>query len=102
MKELTLTKFVALCVQWHQAIDCLSKVQEIEVEGSSKVAPLLTFLEKKAQSLEKINDEQGDKDWTSFLKENGFNFGDWARSRQFRQFLANGESLANFRGHGLW
>ncbi len=100
-----LIKFVTLHVQWPQAIDCLMKVQEIEIEGSSKVskvAPLFGSLEKEAKSLSKENDAQGDKKWKLFLEENGFKFGDWAHSRQFRQFLASGESLANFRGNGLW
>lgn len=95
-----MTKFVALCVHWPQATDCLRKMLDIKEEESPKAISLLAFLEAKARSLMTMDDEQADEAWTSFLKENGFNFGDWMSSRPFRHFLIKGESLAE--GCGIW
>jgi tetratricopeptide (TPR) repeat protein len=97
-----LTKFVALNVHWPQATDCLWKMIKNNKDKAPKVISLLTFLEDEARILANKNDKQGDEGWAQFLKEEGLDFGGWVRSRQFREFLAKGESLAGFEGCGLW
>jgi hypothetical protein len=82
-----LAKFVAMSIQWPHAVDCL----RLKRDGK---ATMLSVLEEQSRKT--------DGNWEEFVGEKGLKLGPWAARRQFREFLAKGDSLCEKEGHGLW
>ncbi|MFX0202324.1 MAG: P-loop NTPase fold protein, partial [Candidatus Hodarchaeota archaeon] len=99
-----LAKFVALSIEWPQALGCLRANSEVYEKGRDQPLSVYACLEKKAFELKKkrIVREKAIEAWDAFIKENGFEFGEWVLEESFREFLANGDMLSQFEGRGLW
>jgi len=98
-----LTKFIALSIQWPQAIDCFRVIAgQADGAGTRISVSTLTLLETKSRSLITADPNQADKDWVAFLNESSFGLGGWAALREFREFLAQGETMGASQGCGLW
>lgn len=99
-----LAKFVALSIEWPQALGCLRANSEVYEKGKDQPLSVYACLEKKAFELKKkrITREKAVEAWDAFIKENGFEFGEWVLDESFREFLATGDMLSQFEGRGLW
>ena len=91
-----LAKFVALSINWPQAIGWLWVPS-----GNSQ--PSLARLEEKAKQLaeNKTEDVSTEKAWADYLGEMGLQQ-EWVLEREFREFLATGEALSKYQGCRLW
>lgn len=99
-----LAKFIALSVHWPQAADYFRLARQLD---DGKSAPdrtaLLGKLEAGAVDLAREQDpDAADLLWIEYLKVLGLEGAGWARARDFRTFLARGESLADYNQSGLW
>jgi len=92
-----LAKFVALSIRWPHAVDCLRAKEVYGADG--KKCTLLALLETRSK---KIGGKTADGAWEKLVGKDGFDMGEWAKGRAFREFLAEGESLCAKEGHGLW
>ena len=99
-----LAKFIALSVHWPQAADYFRLARQLD-DGDgmpTERAALLARLESGARDLTGRDADTADLLWTAYLKVLGLDGATWARTRDFRLFLARGESLADYTQCGLW
>jgi hypothetical protein len=98
--DAVLAKFVALCIYWPHAMDCLRST-EVEKDGSRRPKKsLLELFEERSKALG--DDPAADSVWREFVDEKASKSATWATSRTFRLFLSRGESFCGMQGHGLW
>jgi len=100
----TMAKFVALSIEWPQAIGCLRANSDEFEKGKSKPLSVYACMEKKAYDLQKkkLSMEKRAEQWETFIKEKGFDFGEWVRDVNFLNFLATGKPLNRYTEAGLW
>lgn len=98
----TLAKYIVLCLHSPQAVDCMKKTIDVRENGIYRKMPLLCYLEKQANEIATISDRsKADKKWCNLIDKNGFNLGDWGKSRNFRNLLCEGECLSSMEKCGL-
>ena len=98
-----LTKFVALSIQWPQAGDYLRMSRSETGDGASPdVGSMLAALEHGARDLRNQPAAVADALWESYVKAIRLEPTPWLCSRQLREFLAQGASVGEFTGSGLW
>jgi tetratricopeptide (TPR) repeat protein len=97
-----LAKYIALTIQWPQAAEFLRGTRATRTSAiADKSVSLLNLLEEKSRTI-KGQHEKADAAWVQFLRSEKLDQVEWVATRSFRQFLAQGESLSEIEGCGLW
>jgi uncharacterized caspase-like protein len=98
-----LTKFVALSIQWPQAGDYVRMSRGEQGDGAAgEFGSMLAALEHGARDLRDHPAVAADALWEAYVKAVRLEPTPWLRSRQLREFLAQGASVGEFTGSGLW
>jgi len=96
-----LAKFIALTIQWPQALDCFRIMRDSSEGPGGKSKSLLGVLEDKSRSFAGGH-ATVDSEWSDFLKTQGLPSDGWIASCEFRKFLAEDPSLWGVERCGLW
>lgn len=99
--DILLSKFVALSINWPQAIDCIRISDWGNTRPTGDASSLLSVLEQGSRNLD-ADETKADSAWESLLATHQLSVGDWIKTRAFRQFMAKGEDLGTMQGCGLW
>jgi hypothetical protein len=96
-----ITKFVAFSVQWPQATSLLRRTVEGERTDGRAAQSMLALLEQTAAQLDS-DPSKADEQWATVIEQCNLGTAPWAKSPQFRRYLATGDALSAAANKGLW
>jgi len=96
-----ITKFVAFSVQWPQATSLLRRTVGGERTDGRAAQSMLALLEQTAAQLESDR-SRADAQWETVIQQCNLSAAAWAKSPQFRRYLATGDSISAAANKGLW